>query len=81
MKRAYGFAGLMIVWTAASLLAQVTGDVIGVHDLGPGEVSRGGGAARFLHVLPRTTFRNRRPDTFVEPDSFHPGLHAIYQHH
>lgn len=29
----------MIVWTAASLLAQVTGDVIGVHDLGPGTKS------------------------------------------
>ncbi|MGA8867488.1 MAG: cytochrome c3 family protein [Candidatus Sulfotelmatobacter sp.] len=39
MKRRYGFAGLMIVLAAGSLLAQVSGDVIGVHDLGPGTKS------------------------------------------
>jgi predicted CXXCH cytochrome family protein len=36
VKRAYARAGLMIVLAAGPLLAQVTGDVIGIHDLGPG---------------------------------------------
>ncbi|MFZ0774672.1 MAG: cytochrome c3 family protein [Candidatus Sulfotelmatobacter sp.] len=39
MKRQYAFACLIIVLTAGSLLAQVTGDVIGIHDLGPGTKS------------------------------------------
>ncbi|MGA8213495.1 MAG: cytochrome c3 family protein [Candidatus Sulfotelmatobacter sp.] len=39
MKRQHLFTGLMIVLAAGSLLAQVTGDVIGVHDLGPGTKS------------------------------------------
>jgi predicted CXXCH cytochrome family protein len=39
VRRAYACAGLVIVLAAATLRAQVTGDVIGIHDLGPGTKS------------------------------------------
>ena len=39
MKRRCKFAGLMITLAAATTFAQVSGDVIGVHDLGPGTKS------------------------------------------
>jgi len=39
VQRAWAWAGLMIALASGNLMAQITGDVIGVHDLGPGTKS------------------------------------------
>ena len=69
---------LMIVLAAGTLSAQITGDVIGVHNLGPGSKSPITGTRnRLLFVLPCSPFRDWKGAT-VESDSSRPQTYTPY---
>ena len=61
--------------------AQVSGDVLGSHNLSLSGTSPDQRQARSLFVLPRATFRRTKFELrAVEPDAFHADLRDLLQH-